>query len=281
MKFPGWWVRLMRFGAMLLVIVAVLLIFNDVLRYPLTSDLRYYLFGAEQIANGASPYGPIPGSELKYLYAPWFAAALIPATWVPFWVAAVVWTAILAACAVLALWPLVRERRLEASLAALLIGAFMFHGVWAGQVQPLMVALLVVAIPTRWGPAAIGVAASIKVTPIVLCVTYAGRGEWRKVAVAVGVAAALWAPALLLGMSDYGIGVMQSHSLLGHAPIAWAAVAGLTLVAAWLLAPTRYAWLASAALWMAVLPRMILYDPSGLAVGVTSPRPTTTDPDDQ
>jgi hypothetical protein len=261
----------MRFGAMLLVTIAVLLIVHDVLRYPLTSDLRYYLHGAERLANGASPYDPIPDSVHKYLYAPWFAAALIPATWLPFSLVAVVWTAILAVCAAVALWPLLRERRLEATLAAGLIGAFLFHGVWAGQVHPLMVALLVVGIPRRWGPLAVGIAASLKITPIALCVCYAGRGEWRKVAVAVVVAAVLWAPALLFDISNYGIAVMQSHSLLGHAPIAFAVVAALTLAVAWVLAPTKYGWIAAAALWMAVLPRMILYDPSGLAVGVRSP----------
>ena len=260
----------MRFLAMLLVIVAVLLTVADVQRYPLTSDLRYYLFGAEQIANGANPYGPIPGSQLKYLYAPWFAVALIPATWVPFTVAAVIWHAILVACAGLALWPLLKARRLAGVLAAALIGTFLFHGVWAGQVQPLMVALLVVALPTRWGPLAIGIATSLKVTPIVLCVTYAARGEWRKVAIAVVVAAVLWAPALLFDLSQYGIAVMQSHSLLGYAPVAWATVVAVTLVLAWVLAPTRHAWVAAAALWMAVLPRMILYDPSGLAIGMAS-----------
>ena len=259
----------MRFLAMLLVIVAVLLIVADVLRYPLTSDLHYYLFGADQIANGGNPYGPSPGSQLKYLYAPWFAVALIPATWVPFAVAAVAWHLILAACAGIALRPLLRPRRLEGVLAAALIGTFLFHGVWAGQVQPLMVALLVVALPTRWGPVAIGIATSLKVTPIVLCVTYAARGEWRKVAVAGAVAAILWAPALLFDLSQYGIAVMQSHSLLGYAPVAWAVVVAATLVLAWILGPTRYAWVAAAALWMAVLPRMILYDPSGIAVGMT------------
>jgi Glycosyltransferase family 87 len=261
----------MRFLAMFLVIVAVLLTVNDVIRYPLTSDLRYYLFGAEQIAHGANPYAPIPDSQLKYLYAPWFAVALIPATWLPFPIVALAWHSILAVSAGVSLWPVLRARRLEGTLAALLIGTFLFHGVWAGQIQPLMVALLVLALPTRWGPAAIGIAASLKVTPIVLCVLYAGRGEWGKVAVAATVAAVLWAPALLFDLSQYGIAVMQSHSLLGHSPVAWALVVIVALGMGWRLARTRYGWLAAATLWMAVLPRMILYDPSGLAVGATGP----------
>lgn len=271
MRLPALWVRLMRFLAMLLIVVAVLLMVNDILRYPLTSDLRYYVWGAEQISRGANPYGPIPGSELKYLYAPWFAVALIPATWLPFPVLAVLWHSILAVCAGFSLWPLFRERKLEGTLAAVLLGTFLFHGVWAGQVQPLMVALLVLALPTRWGPLAIGIATSLKVTPIALCVFYAARGEWRKVGVAVAVAVILWAPALLFDLSQYGIAVMQSHSLLGYSPIAWGIVVLVATVAAWRLAPTRYGWLAAAALWMAVLPRMILYDPGSLAIGALSP----------
>ena len=278
MTLPRWWVLLTRFLAMLLVVVAVLLIGADILRYPLTSDLHAFLWGAEQISEGQTPYGPIPGTQLRYLYAPWLGVALIPATWLPFEVFAVIWHAILGICAGVSIWPLLRERRLEATLAAVLLGTALFHSVWAGHFQPIMVALLVVGLPTRWGPVAIGVAASLKVTPIVLCVLYAGRGEWRKMAIAVAVAAILWAPALIFDLSGYGIGVMQSHSLLGHSSVAWGIVALVTLVAAWRLAPTRYGWLAAATFWMAVLPRMILYDIGSLAVGVRAPEPPPARP---
>ena len=272
MSLPRWYVKVMRFLAMFLVVVAVLLIINDILRYPLTSDLHAFLWGAERISEGQTPYGPIPGTQVKYLYAPWLAVALIPATVLPFPIVAVIWHTILAVCAGLSIWPLLHERRLDATLAAVLLGTFLFHSVWIGHFQPIMVALLVLGIPTRWGPVAIGVAASLKVTPIVLCVLYAARGEWRKVGVAVAVAALLWAPALLFDLSDYGIAVMQSHSLLGHSPVAWAIVMLVALVAAWRLAPTRYGWLAATALWLAVLPRMILYDAGSLALGARSPR---------
>ena len=262
----------MRFLAMLLVIVAALLIVHDVVRYPLTADLKWYLWAAEQLARGDSPYATLPGTGLNYLYAPWFAAAFIPATWLPAPVLAVLWEGILVACAGICLWPLIRQRRLESSLAAVLIGTFLFHGVWVGQVQPLFVALLVVALPTRWGPSAIGVAASLKIMPIALCVFYAGRGEWRKFFVAVAVAAVLWAPALLFDRSTYVVEVGLTHSLYGHAPIVWGAVAAIGLVLAWRLASTRYGWLAAASFWMALLPIMIIYDPSGLAVGALDGR---------
>ncbi len=87
------------------------------------------------------------------------------------------------------IWPLVRTRTLEGTLAASLIGAFGLHAVWAGHFEPLMIAMLVWALPTRWGPIAIGVAASIGIMPIVLCLKYAGCGNWRGVAIALGVAA--------------------------------------------------------------------------------------------
>ncbi len=259
---------LMRFLAMLLVISASLLIVNDILRYPLTSDLHAFLWGAERISAGLSPYDPIPGSNLKFVYGPWLGVVLIPATWIPFPALAVIWHGVLAGCAAISIWPIVRQRSLEASLAALLLGTFLFHAVWAGHFEPILVALLVIGIPTRWGPIAIGVAASLKITPIVLCVVYAGRGEWRKMALSIAVAAILWAPALLFDLRNWGLPVVQSHSLLGHAPIAFAIVAIAVLVAAWWLAPTRYGWLAAAVLWLAVLPRAILYDFGGLAVGI-------------
>ncbi len=259
-------VSVMRFLAMLLVIVASLLIVNDIVRYPLTSDLHAFLWGAEQMSQGQTPYGPIPGSQLKYLYAPWLGIALIPATWLPSGVFAVIWHTILAICAGVSIWPLLRARRLEATLAAVLLGTFLLHAVWIGHFHPIMVALLVRGVPTRWGPVAIGVAASLKVTPIILCVRYAARREWRSLGVSLAVAAALWAPALLFDLSEYGIAVMQSHSLLGHSIVAWTFVALMAFVAAWRLAPTRYGWLSAAALWLAVLPRMILYDISGLAI---------------
>jgi hypothetical protein len=264
----------MRFLAMLGVIVVALLIGADILRYPLTTDLPAFLWGAQRIAEGATPYGPIPGSSHEFVYAPWLAAALIPASWLPLPLVVPVWHGVLAICAALSIWPLIRERRLEASLAAVLLGTFLFHAVWAGHFEPVMVALLVVGIPRRWGPIAVGVAASMKVTPLVLCIRYAGRGEWRKVAIAVGVAAALWAPALLFDLSGWGLPVLKTHSLLGHAPIMWALVALAALAAAWRLAPTRYGWLAAATLWLAVLPRMILYDMSGLAVAAARSDPS-------
>lgn len=255
-----------RFLAGLLVVSACLLILADIARYPLTSDLPAFLTGARRLASGVSPYGAITGSSHEFVYGPWLAAAFIPATWIPEAVLAPAWHAVLAIASAVAVWPFLAARRFDGFLAAGLLATFLAHAVWAGHFQPIMIAILGLGLPTRWGPVAVGVAASMKVTPIVLCVRWAGRGEWRKVAVATAVAAVLWAPALLLDLRGWGLPVLQTHSLLGYAPIAWVAAIVVAAAAAWRLAATRYAWLAAAALWLAVLPRMILYDMSGVAV---------------
>ena len=256
--------------ATLLVLGAAVFLVGLILSYGFSSDTAAFLRGAEMTAAGRSPYGPAPEWTHRYLYAPWLAWLLIPATLLPIELFTVVWHLALALALAAALWPLVR---IGGWLPATLLGAFGFHAVWAGHFEPLMVALLVHALPTRWGPVAVGVAASLKITPLVLCVAYAARGEWRKVAVAVVVALVLWAPALLYDLGEWGLPVGSTLSLLGHAPLAWALVAVGALVMAWRLGPTRYGWWAAAVAWLAVMPRVLLYDVSGLAVAAVELAP--------
>lgn len=264
--------RVVRLVSALLVAISCLVILGVILTYAHTSDLPAFLLGAQRIANGDSPYAPVPEPLHKFLYAPWFAVALIPATWFPMSIVAVVWHALLAVGTALAVWPLFRSGRLEGVLAGSLIGMFSFHGVWAGHYESLLIALLVWALPTRWGAVAIGIAVSIKVTPIVLCVRYAARREWMSVLVVVGVAAGLWAPALLFDLQGWGVNVGHTLSLLGYSPILWALTAFAGLGAAYVLAPTRYGWLAASVAWLAVLPRMLLYDVSSLAIAAAELR---------
>lgn len=250
-------------AAHVLVLLVAAVLVGLVMSYGFSSDTEAFLRGAELVAAGESPYGPAPEWTHRYLYAPWLAWVLIPATWLPVETWTVLWHTALAVALAAALWPLVRQ---GGYLVAIMLSAFGFHAVWAGHFEPLMIVMLVYALPTKWGPVAIGVAASLKITPIVLCVRYAGRGEWGKVAVAVLVAGALWAPALLYDLSDWLIPAGSTLSLFGVSPILWGAVAIGAVVAAWRLAPTRYGWLAAAVAWLAVMPRVLLYDVSGLLV---------------
>lgn len=257
-----------RLTATGLVLLSASILVGVILTYGATSDLAAFLHAAERASHGLTPYGPAPEWTHAYLYAPWLAVLLIPATWVPAAFFEAFWHALLVVALGAALWPLIRIRTLEGTLAATVLGTFGFHAVWIGHFEPLMICGLVYALPTRWGPFAIGVAASLKITPILLAVRYAGRGEWSKVGVSVGVAALLWAPALLFDRDGWGLPIGQTLSMLGYSPVAWAAVAILALFAAWTLARSRYGWLAATALWLAVMPRVLLYDVSALAVGV-------------
>jgi hypothetical protein len=250
---------------------ACIVLVGSIVGYERTSDLGAFLRGASLLTEGRSPYtAPVDGTH-HYLYAPWLAAAFIPATWVPQALFEPLWHAILAAALVWTLTRLTSSR--EGRLAALIIGAFGFHAVWAGHFEPLMVAMLVLTAGTRYGPVAVGVAASIKVTPIVLAVYWAGRGERGKAAMAVAVALLLWAPALLIGIDGYGIPVGYTLSVLGYSGIAWAALACAALIGGYKLAPTRYGWLAASVAWLAVMPRLLPYDVTGLLVAVTRPSP--------
>ena len=260
------WVRLAAFAG---VVIAVVTLVGAIITYQPTSDLPAFLRAADRISRGLTPYGPVPANTHAWLYAPWFAVVFIPLTWLPFAVASALWHLVLAAAAILSLWPLARSRTLEGLLAVSLIGAFEFHAVWAGHFEPLMIVMLVYGLRTRWGPVAIGVAASIKITPIVLCLRYAGCGNWRGAALALGVAALMWTPALLFSLDGWGLPVGQTLSLLGYSSVGWAIIALLAVGAAWHLAPTRYGWLAAVVAWLAVMPRLLAYDIGALAVAAT------------
>jgi hypothetical protein len=210
----------------------------------------------------------VPAHLHAYGYAPWFAALLIPATVLPTPLLVASWHAALAMASAAALWPAVRTRTLVGALLAALVAPFLFHAVWIGHYEPLLVALLVWALPTRWGAVAIGIAASIKITPLVLTVRFAGRGEWGKVIVAGALAAALWAPALLMGFDGWRFGIGLTLSPLGYEPLLWLLLALTAVALAWRLAPSPLGWSAASVAWLAVMPRMLLYDAGALAVGL-------------
>jgi hypothetical protein len=240
-----------------------------VLTYPRGTDLSAYLEAAERLVDGQPLYSmPVGADYAPYVYSPWLAILITPLTDVPREVVLDVWQMLMAFCLAVSLWPVLRIGTPTAFTAALVLAAFGFHGVWIGQVEPMMVALLVVGIPRRWGPLAIGIAASLKVTPIILVVVYLGRRQWRSAAIAIGCAAILWAPAILFGLDSYGVGVGHTMSLLGFVPVAWAVLAFAAVGVAYRLAHTRYAWLAAVVAWLAILPRFLLYDVVSLAIAI-------------
>lgn len=167
-------------------------------------DVHAYLGATQRLLAGGPLYVSAADPSDLYLYAPWFAFAWIPLTALPASAVEGVWTAILVCAAVAAVLPF---RRSWAGIAlALLLGGLLYRTAGWGNVQPLLVAALVYAVPTRAGPWAIGIAGSLKPLALGLLVVHAWRHEWRAVGIGIGVAALLWLPILLFGVSSYPFG---------------------------------------------------------------------------
>ena len=165
--------------------------------------------GCEQASRCIPPLTSAEGSEI-YRYAPWFAWLAVPWTFLPEWLAGVLWSAVLLGASALALLPLVRLRAwiLVAFFAPILVGISA-----VGNVQPLIVAALVLGVERRSGPLWIALAASLKIFPILLALVYAGRRQWWAFAATVAITALLWLPAVFLyDLSAYPVSAGRGGS---------------------------------------------------------------------
>jgi hypothetical protein len=221
------------------------------------SDATAYWHAAQRLRASQPLYPVVSDVEASdvYRYAPWFAWLAVPFTFLPVQIAAAIWSAILVAASVLAVVPLARQN-------AWLQVAFFFPiliGISAyGNVQALMIASLAWFVGRRSGPLWVGIAASLKIFPILFVLTYLGRREWLRAIAGLVVAALLWAPALFLDMRGYVTDVGQA-GLFGAA-VAYYIVAGVCVVTAVVLARTRFAWVASAIAVILVASRFFIYD---------------------
>lgn len=228
------------------------------------ADAGAYYDAASRLRVGAPLYAPahLEAHEV-YRYAPWFAYAWIPLTYLPRDLALHAWSlAMLVLCGV-AVWPLVRHGT-QASLAlAALIGAFLAETAMFGNAHPAVVALLV-ATAGRAGigfALAVGVAASIKLVPILFAAVWLGRREWVPALVAVGSAAFLWVPALAFDLSGYvtdpGTGLLSVYAV---SPVLWGVLAvGTSAVAAVaVVRRSRWVWVALAVVMFVGPPRVVL-----------------------
>ena len=225
--------------------------------FPVHPDAMAYHSAAQRLLAGDPLYPHTgPDDPLAYRYAPWFAYAFIPFVWLgdvgmPLWYAVVT---VAAVYVVFATFRLGGHAGVVLGLLALpIIGA-----IPGGNVGVLIVALL---IASRLHPVAVGVAASLKVYPILLVAGYVAERRWRDAVIAVAVAVVLWVPALAFDLSGYitspgtgGISLFAIHPLL------WVAQDILLLAAlGWLaIRGSRWTWLAAAATVPLFPPRIFL-----------------------
>lgn len=189
--------RLLALGVALL--GGVVLIGAEFTRSIPDPDYGAYRDAALRIWSGDVLYPPAdPDAGTTYRYAPWFAAA-----WIPFALGGssgiAAWQLILV---VAALYVTATIARLGGHAAIVLaaLSLAQISAVPLGNVDILIVALLVWRRCDGWS---IGIAASLKVYPILLVLGFVAERRWRDSMIALGVAATLWLPALAFGITDY------------------------------------------------------------------------------
>ncbi len=227
-------------------------------------DLDVYVGAARMWVETGNPYTPMPGAEdwMLYRYAPWFAALFVPLLAIPESVLHVSYSGIVTAASVLAVIPMIRQHGRSAIPVAAFLGTMLFGIGTGGNIQPVLIALLAWTLATRSGPFGVAVAASLKLTPLLFVVVYAGHREWRKASVTLATFGALFAPTLLFDVPARTMNPTPSNSLIHVNLWLWAAVGLATVaIAAWQsyrVGPTR--WLATCVAVIMTSPRLIGYD---------------------
>jgi hypothetical protein len=275
-SFPGW---LALIGLALLLALMAYALSTYALSREFGSDVAAYWGAAERIRAGEPLYvaGVANASDL-YRYAPWFGYAWVPLTYLPRDLVTTGWVVLMLGAALASTLPLLRHG-LAGSAAFALFAPLQVQGAIFGNVQPLLVLMLLWGVERRSGPLWIAIGASLKAVPLLLALVYAGRGEWLRAGLALLLTAVLAAPAFLFDLSGYsrqpGAGNM---SLISVAASVYVVVAIAMAVLAFVAARSQYRWVAGALAMVAVLPRFLTYEVSFLLVGAAQ-RPKALEPD--
>jgi hypothetical protein len=216
---------------------------------PGSDSQAYWLTG-----HNAHLYGAAPGTPGAYLYSPAFATFIWPLTQLPWAVFRIVWMTAVAAAFAWLLAPL-GVRRGVPWFCLCLVEVLM------GNVYAFIAVAAVLGI--RHGGAWAFVLLT-KITPAVGLVWFAVRREWRSLAIALGVTAAIVAVSLALSFQQWSdwVHFLRAHKGVGGTSW-WPERAGvgyaLVIVAArrntaWLLAPAMYLTQPMMAHWYVGLP---------------------------
>jgi hypothetical protein len=224
------------------------------------ADARAYYLAAERLRDGEPLYAAMhPDAHEVFRYAPWFAVAFVPLTFLPLDVVTHAWSLAMLACAVLAVVPVLRLGGRAAVVVSALLGALLAETAMFGNAHPLVVALLSWTIGRSSAPWWLGIATSIKLVPIGFVIPWLRLRPRRDAFLAIGVSVVLFAPMLLFDLSGYvtspGTGLM---SIYAASPALWALVATIAIgMLVWLAAHgSPYAYVAAAVAMFVVPPRV-------------------------
>jgi hypothetical protein len=235
-------------------------------------DIGAYWNAALRLREGGPLYPPVTDVNASdvYRYAPWFAAAWIPLTYLPRPVVDAAWSVVLLAASAAVVLAALRARSRAALAFTVLIGSFLVLIASRGNVQPLMVAALAFGVERRSGPLWIALCASLKATPILFVIVYVARGEWGRAAATIVLTVVLVAPMLLFDLAGYTTSPGSSQSLYGISPLLFAVVAASSVLVAGYVAWRHrpWAWLAASVAVILCLPRAFTYELTFLFVGL-------------
>jgi hypothetical protein len=141
----------------------------------------------------------------------------------------------------------------------LLVGAHLLAIGSGGNVQPLMVAMLVGSLERRWlGPASIAVCASLKLAPGLLVAVYVGRRQWGRVLTTLGLTLVLISTYATVDLKHYPRALPGSLSLAEVHTGLWLLATITMFVVAFSVANRRspFAWLAAVLAVLVGSPRL-------------------------
>ena len=264
-------------SAVLLALVGVFFFVHHAQTDPLVDIHAYY--EAAQRLNAGLPLYAAQGdvnSPHYYFYPPLLAIVFRPLAVLPFGAAAIIWEIAMAAAFGATLW-LLGLRRRRTWIAVGLLGGPIAWSITIGQAQVLVTLLL-----TLGNPAAVALAAQVKLFPALVALYWIGRRDWRNLGRFI-----IWSVVLVLAQlvleptgsiaffSNTNLGLVgQVNNLSPYAlsPLLWVLLVGVGTLIALRLAPTRAGWAASIALSTLASPRLLGYALMALLAGVREPR---------
>jgi hypothetical protein len=268
--------RIARPVAMLAAALGVFVLIGAGFTPHVNPDTDAYWHAALRLRDGLPLYGGPRGDETEiYRYAPWFAFAWVPFTYLGQANAYLAWRALLAGASVAAVWPLIRRPTPASLTLAVLLGGLLISSLQAGNVTPLIVGMLVAGLRTSVGPILLGLAGSLKLFPLLLVAGYVAERRWLAAAVATGVASMLWLNILAFDVLYTQIGGASFYfggiSVYAISPLLWVpvTVGGLALIATLAVRRSPWTWLAASAAIPIIVPRVWLPDAAYILVGAS------------
>jgi hypothetical protein len=275
--------RLARLGLFALAVVGALagigVLYLQIEGGALDDVRAYYDAGAR--LNAGEPLYPAdadPDAAEFYRYPPLLAIIFRPLALLPYETAAAIWAVVVVASLVATIW-WIGPRRRETWLAVGILGVPIAWATAIGQAQVPVTFLTAVGAP--WS---IALAAYLKLFPALVALWWVGRRDRRALTSFAAWIAALAAVQLVLEpqatidflgtLTMEQVGEVRNLSPFVVSPFLWAALVGAGVLAALLLAPSRWGWAVAVALSVLATPRLLLYMLVTLLAALRTPSST-------